>query len=43
MQLSWLMRSVLMTRPELDAGQGSIPQASPKVAEQRAWHSEVVT
>ena len=33
----------MMTRSELDAGQGSIPQAGPEVAEQGARHSEVVT
>ena len=37
------MCSVLMTRSELDAGQGSIPQAGSEVAERRARHAEVVT
>ena len=34
------MCSVLMTRSELDVGQGSSPQAGPEVAEQRVRHAK---
>ena len=34
------MCSVLMTRSELDAGQGSIPQAGPEVAVNAGWQSD---